>query len=150
VMSGPNQIEVKRADVNVSVGDLLQAPAGEITEAGLRGNIRVGVQYVESWLRGNGCVPLYGLMEDAATAEICRAQLWQWIRHGARTSDGRLITAGRFDRLLTDELDRIHREVGSVRLAGGVFPTAARLFAAMIQQDSFDEFLTLPAYEHLT
>lgn len=150
VMSGPNQIDVKRADVNVSVADLLQAPVGDITEAGLRGNIRVGVQYVESWLRGNGCVPLYGLMEDAATAEICRAQLWQWIRHGARTNDGRLITAGRFDRLLTDELDRIHSEVGSARLAGGVFPTAARLFAAMIQQDSFDEFLTLPAYEHLT
>ncbi len=150
VMSGPNQIDVKRADVNVSVADLLQAPAGDITEAGLRGNIRVGVQYVESWLRGNGCVPLYGLMEDAATAEICRAQLWQWIRHGARTNDGRLITEGRFDRLLTDELDRIHSEVGSARLAGGVFPTAARLFAEMIQQDSFDEFLTLPAYEHLT
>lgn len=150
VMSGPNQIDVKRADVNVSVADLLQAPDGDITEAGLRGNIRVGVQYVESWLRGNGCVPLYGLMEDAATAEICRAQLWQWIRHGARTNDGRLITAGRFDRLLTEELDRIHGEVGSARLAGGVFPTAARLFAAMIQQDSFDEFLTLPAYEHLT
>jgi malate synthase len=150
VMSGPNQIDVKRPDVNVSVADLLQAPDGVITEAGLRGNIRVGVQYVESWLRGNGCVTLYGLMEDAATAEICRAQLWQWIRHGARTNDGRLITAGRFDRLLTEELDRIHGEVGSARLAGGVFPTAARLFAEMIQQDSFDEFLTLPAYEHLT
>ena len=150
VMSGPNQIDVKRADVNVSVADLLRAPSGDITEGGLRSNIRVGVQYVESWLRGNGCVPLYGLMEDAATAEICRAQLWQWIRHGARTNDGRLITAGRFDRLLTDELDRIHSEVGSARLAGGVFPTAARLFAEMIQGDSFDEFLTLPAYEHLT
>jgi malate synthase len=89
-------------------------------------------------------------MEDAATAEICRAQLWQWIRHGARTNDGRLVTEGRFDRLLTDELDRIHREVGSARLAGGVFPTAARLFAEMIKQDTFDEFLTLPAYEHLS
>jgi malate synthase len=150
VMTGPNQLEVKRADVNVSAADLLQVPAGDITEAGLRGSIRVGVQYIESWLRGNGCVPLYNLMEDAATAEICRAQLWQWIRHGARTSDGRLITEGRFDRLLTDELDRIHREVGSARLASGVFPTAARLFAEMIKQDTFDEFLTLPAYEHLT
>src|SRR5437868_5174857 len=150
VMSGPNQIDVKRADVNVTPVDLLGAPAGEITEGGLRNNIRVGVQYIESWLRGNGCVPLYNLMEDAATAEICRAQLWQWIRHGARTNDGRLVTEGRFDRLLTDELDRIHREVGSARLAGGVFPTAARLFAAMIKQDTFDEFLTLPAYEHLT
>jgi malate synthase len=150
VMHGPNQIDVKRTDVSVSPADPLQAPAGEITEAGLRGSIRVGVQYIESWLRGNGCVPLYNLMEDAATAEICRAQLWQWIRHGAHTNDGRLITEGRFDRLLTDELDRIHREVGSARLSSGVFPTAARLFAAMIKQDSFDEFLTLPAYEHLT
>jgi malate synthase len=89
-------------------------------------------------------------MEDAATAEICRAQLWQWIRHGARTNDGRTITAERFDQLLTDELDQIHREVGAARLAGGVFPTAARLFSEMIKQDTFDEFLTLPAYEHLT
>jgi len=150
VMTGPNQLHVRRAEVNVSAADLLQPPAGEITEAGLRGNIRVGVQYIESWLRGNGCVPLYNLMEDAATAEICRAQLWQWLRHGACTSDGRLITEGRFDRLLTEELDRIHSEVGSARLASGVFPTAARLFAEMIKQDSFDEFLTLPAYEHLT
>lgn len=150
VMRGPNQIDTWRPEVNVSVDDLLKAPSGEITEAGLRGNIRVGVQYIESWLRGNGCVPLYGLMEDAATAEICRAQLWQWIRHGARTHDGRLITDSRFDQLLTEELDRIHQEVGSARLAGGVFPTAARLFAEMIKQDSFDEFLTLPAYEHLT
>jgi malate synthase len=150
VMKGPNQLHVKRDEVNVTATDLLQVPMGEITEAGLRASIRVGVQYIESWLRGQGCVPLYNLMEDAATAEICRAQLWQWIRHGARTSDGRLVTEGRFDRLLTDELDHIHREVGSLRLAGGVFPTAARLFAAMVKQDSFDEFLTLPAYEHLT
>jgi malate synthase len=116
----------------------------------LRSNIRVAVQYIESWLCGNGCVPLYNLMEDAATAEICRAQLWQWIRHGARTADGRLITEGRFDRLLTEELDRIHTEVGAARLAGGVFPTAARLFAGMVRQDTFDDFLTLPAYEHLS
>jgi malate synthase len=150
VMTGPEQLHVSRAEVNVTPADLLQVPAGEITEAGLRGCIRVGVQYIESWLRGNGCVPLYNLMEDAATAEICRAQLWQWIRHGARTNDGRPVTEGRFDRLLTEELDSIHREVGAARLAGGVFPTAARLFAAMIKQDAFDEFLTLPAYEHLS
>ena len=108
------------------------------------------LQYIESWLRGNGCVPLYNLMEDAATAEICRAQLWQWIRHGARTSDGRPVTEDRFDRLLTDELDRIHDEVGAARLTGGVFPTAVRLFAEMIKSDTFDEFLTLPAYDHLS
>jgi malate synthase len=147
---GSEPLPVMRTDVHSSVADLLEIPSGEITEAGLRNCVRVGVQYIESWLRGNGCVPLYHLMEDAATAEVCRAQLWQCIRHGAHTSDGRLVTEGRFDRMLTDELDRIHREVGSARLAGGVFPTAARLFAEMIKQESFDEFLTLPAYEYLT
>jgi malate synthase len=150
VMSGPNQLNVARDEVRITAADLLQVPSGQITEHGLRNCIRVAVQYIESWLRGNGCVPLYNLMEDAATAEICRAQLWQWIRHGARTDDGRLITAARFDRLLMDELDRIHREVGPARLLGGVFPTAARLFAEMIKQDTFDEFLTLPAYEYLS
>jgi malate synthase len=130
--------------------DLLRVPQGEITDTGLRTSIRVTVQYIEAWLRGNGSVSLYNVVEDAATAEICRAQLWQWIRHGARTSDGRAVTAERFDRLLTDELDRIHDEVGPARLATGVFPTAARLFERMTKQESFDEFLTLPAYELLS
>jgi malate synthase len=107
------------------------------------------VQYVEAWLRGSGCVSLYNVVEDTATAEICRAQLWQWLRHGARTSDGRAVTAERFDRLLMEELDRIHDEVGATRLLGGVFPTAARLFERLTQQDTFDEFLTLPAYDLL-
>jgi malate synthase len=150
VMSGPNQLGVLRAEVNVTPQDLLTVPEGEITEAGLRGCIRVGVQYLESWLRGNGCVPLYHLMEDAATAEICRAQLWQWLRHGARTSDGQLVTVERFDRLLSAELDRIHEEVGAARLIHGVFPTAARLFEQMTKRETFDEFLTLPAYELLS
>ena len=150
VMSGPNQLGVLRAEVNVTPRDLLTVPEGEITEAGLRGCIRVGVQYLESWLRGNGCVPLYHLMEDAATAEICRAQLWQWLRHGARTSDGQLVTVERFDRLLSAELDRIHEEVGAARLINGVFPTAARLFEQMTKRETFDEFLTLPAYELLS
>jgi malate synthase len=95
-------------------------------------------------------VPLYNLMEDAATAEICRAQLWQWLHHGARTSDGRPLTLARFDTLLSAELDRIHDEVGATRLSGGVFPTAARLFEQMTKNDTFDEFLTLPAYELLS
>jgi len=150
VMPGPNQLGVLRAEVNVTPQDLLTVPEGEITEAGLRGCIRVGVQYLESWLRGNGCVPLYHLMEDAATAEICRAQLWQWLRHGARTSDGQPVTVERFDRLLSAELDRIHEEVGAARLTHGVFPTAARLFEQMTKRETFDEFLTLPAYELLS
>jgi len=150
VMRGPNQLQVLRSEVDVSPSDLLRVPDGAITEGGLRGCIRVGVQYIEAWLRGSGCVPLYNLMEDAATAEICRAQLWQWLRHGARTSDGRPVTVERFDRLLTEELDRIHEEVGPARLASGVFPTAARLFEQMTKQETFDEFLTLPAYELLS
>jgi malate synthase len=150
VMKGPNQLLVTRADVNVGELDLLKVPDGQITEAGLRGCIRVGVQYLEAWLRGNGCVPLYHLMEDAATAEICRAQLWQWLRHGAHTADGQPVTVERFDRLMSAELDRIHSEVGAARLTGGVFPTAARLFEQMTKSEVFDEFLTLPAYELLS
>jgi malate synthase len=88
-------------------------------------------------------------MEDAATAEICRAQLWQWIHHGAHTSDGQPITLERFDRLLMEELERIHDEVGRERVASGLFPTAARLFDQMTKQETFEEFLTLRAYEYL-
>ena len=147
VMSGPNQLHVLRGEVAVQREDLVRVPQGTITEEGIRTNIRVGVQYLEAWLRGSGCVPLYNLMEDAATAEICRAQLWQWLHHGARTVDGEAVTAGRVERLLAQELDRIHQEVGAARLLDGVFPSAARLMETMIKQDVFDEFLTLPAYE---
>ena len=150
VMPGPNQLSVLRSEVSVTAKDLLTVPEGAITEEGLRNCVRVGVQYLEAWLRGNGCVPLYHLMEDAATAEICRAQLWQCLHHGARTSDGKPVTVERFDRLLAAELDRIHHEVGAARLTNGVFPTAARLFEQMTKSESFDEFLTLPAYELLS
>jgi malate synthase len=149
VMKGPNQLGVLREDVEVSAKDLLWVPEGSVTVEGLRANIRVGVQYIEAWLRGVGCVPLYHLMEDAATAEICRAQVWQWIHHGKTTDDGVVVTAERFDALLEEELERIHRELGPARVASGVFPTAARLFATMVKADVFDEFLTLPAYELL-
>ncbi|HEX4618189.1 MAG TPA: malate synthase A, partial [Steroidobacteraceae bacterium] len=149
VMHGPNQLGVLREDVQVTARDLVAVPDGAITEEGLRNCIRVGVQYLESWLRGNGCVPLYHLMEDAATAEICRAQLWQCLRLGARTSDGVSVTVARFERLLNAELDRVHGELGAAHLSQGVLPTAARLFAQMIKSETFDEFLTLPAYELL-
>ncbi len=149
VMSGPNQLGVLREDAVVTAEDLLQVPDGEITDEGLRHNIRVGVQYVEAWLGGQGCVPLYHLMEDAATAEISRAQIWQWIRHDARTADGRPITVERFDITLEEELAVIAREVGAERFAGGLYEGAAALFAHMIRQPDLDEFLTLPAYEQL-
>lgn len=150
VMHGVNQLTLMREDVQVTAADLLQVPDGAITETGIRLNIRVGVQYLESWLGGNGCVPLYNLMEDAATAEICRAQLWQWLRHGARTATGRRITPELFDQLLGEEIERIHLEVGSARTLSGVFPTATRLFAGMVTDDTFDDFMTLPAYELLS
>src|SRR4030095_15444483 len=101
-MRGPNQLHRLREDVSVTNTDLLQVPTGSRTEAGLRHNIRVGVQYLESWLRGLGCVPLYHLMEDAATAEISRTQVWQWIHHGAALNDGRTVTP-RLVREFTDE-----------------------------------------------
>jgi len=149
VMQGPNQLHVMRDEVRVSAEDLLRVPAGAISDAGLRRNIRVGLQYVEAWLGGNGCVPLYHLMEDAATAEICRAQLWQWLAHEARTDDGAAISLARFERTLTEEIERIHTEVGGARMLAGLFPSAARLFYAMVTNETFDEFLTLPAYELL-
>jgi malate synthase len=145
----PNQLHVLREEVNVTAADLLRVPEGHITEEGVRHNIRVAVQYLAAWLDGMGCVPLYHLMEDAATAEICRAQLWQWIRHGARTRDNRVITADRFNALLAEELDGIRRLVGAERYAMSSYKTAASLFAEMATSETFDEFLTLPAYELL-
>jgi len=149
VMPGSNQIDVLREDGNVTAADLLRAPDGEITEPGLRHNIRVGVQYLEAWLGGNGCVPLYYLMEDAATAEICRTQIWQWIRHQASLDDGRLVSRGLFDQLFGEELEVIRDEVGDERYRAGHFDEAAELFAAMIKNPELDEFLTVPAYTHL-
>jgi malate synthase len=149
VMQGRNQLHVMRDEVRVSGDDLLRVPQGAITDAGLRRNIRVGVQYLEAWLGGNGCVPLYHLMEDAATAEICRAQLWQWLAHEARSIDGAVISQARFDQTLAEEIERIHAEVGGARMLAGVFPSAARLLSAMVTSETFDEFLTLPAYELL-
>ena len=150
VMPGPNQLSRLREDVQVTAADLLRVPEGAVTDVGLRHNIRVGVQYLEAWLGGLGCVPLYNLMEDAATAEISRAQLWQWIRHGARTEDGAVITATRFDRALAEELAVIAGELGAQRYQSGHFAAAARLFGDMIKKPEFDEFLTLPAYAYLS
>jgi malate synthase len=149
VMDGPNQLAVMREDVDVTATDLLRVPTGDITEEGLRTNIRVGIQYVEAWLGGNGCVPLYHLMEDAATAEISRSQLWQWIRNGASTDDGSPIDADRYDHLLDEELKRIESELGQDRYTSGHFGPAAELFSAMVKSEEFDEFLTLPAYDFL-
>ena len=148
-MPTPNQLHVKRDDVRVTAEDLLRVPQGTRTEAGLRHNIRVGVQYLESWLRGAGCVPLYDLMEDAATAEISRTQVWQWIHHRATLDDGRPLTVERFRTALGQEMDGLARALGPGRFGTGRFGEAADLFDRMSTSEVFEEFLTLPAYDSL-
>jgi malate synthase len=149
-LKGPNQIDNKREDVHVTAADLLKVPTGTRTEAGLRHNIRVGVQYLEAWLRGSGCVPLYNLMEDAATAEISRTQVWQWIHHRALLDDGRPVTAEMFRAALAEEMAGLHATLGAPRFEHGRFDDARALFERLSTSASFEEFLTLPAYEALT
>ncbi|HEV8322848.1 MAG TPA: malate synthase A [Myxococcota bacterium] len=144
-MPGPNQIATRRReDVRVTAAELLATPAGPRTVAGLRHDVRVGVQYLESWLRGNGCVPLYDLMEDAATAEISRAQVWQWLRHGAALADAderaAPLDAARLRAVIDDEMGAF---------SGGRFAEARALFERLCTSETFEEFLTLPAYERL-
>ena len=146
-MPQANQLSVKRQDVHVTPADLVRMHAGKRTEEGLRLNIRVGVQYIEAWLRGRGAVPIYNLMEDAATAEISRAQVWQWIRLKAKLDDGREVTPEMFRTALTGEMERVKREVGAAAFEGGRFPDAIKLFVDMSLADEFAEFLTLPAYQ---
>jgi malate synthase len=148
-MTGPNQLERLREDVNVSAGDLLLVPSGTRTATGLRHNIRVGIQYLESWLRGVGCVPLYHLMEDAATAEISRTQVWQWLHHGATLEDGTAVTAELVRQFTDQELRVIEAEVGTERFRQGRFPEATTLFERLATATECREFLTLPAYDLL-
>ena len=140
-MRTPNQIERKREAVRVTANDLLSLPEGEITEEGLARNIDVGLQYLAAWLRGNGCVPIYNLMEDAATAEICRAQVWQWVKHGARLSDGRPVTAEFVRAVLARQQSRLHTQLPARELA-----LAMQLYEEMILSPDFAEFLTERAY----
>jgi len=135
--------------VVVTADDLLAIPAGDITEAGLRQNLNVGVSYLEAWLNGSGCVPLFHLMEDAATAEISRTQIWQWLRHGAALDDGRTIDVGLVKKTLGEELALIRHRVGERRYAAGRFELAADLFLQLVTSDELADFLTLAAYEHL-
>jgi len=150
VMKTPNQIHRLREDVNVTAADLLAIPEGAITEQGLRVNASVGIQYMEAWLRGTGCVPLYNLMEDAATAEISRAQVWQWI-HNPRgvLNDGRKVTMELFRQIVQEELEKIRGEVGDARYTNGKYELAVRMFDEIIANDQLEEFLTLRAYEQL-
>jgi malate synthase len=150
IMPQPNQIDRKREDVQASAADLLATPAGPITEEGLRVNIRVGVQYIAAWLGGLGAVPLYNLMEDAATAEISRAQVWQWIRHPRGVlQDGRKVTVDLYRQLQDEELAKLRATIGDAAYAERHLPEAARLFDSLTASDTFVDFLTLPAYAQL-
>ncbi|HEV2724301.1 MAG TPA: malate synthase A, partial [Thermoleophilaceae bacterium] len=156
VLAGkPNQVARRRDDVQVGAADLLnvEATPGQITEAGLRSNVNVGIQYLSSWLRGNGAAGIYGLMEDAATAEISRSQVWQWIRHDVQLADGRAVTPAMVRDLATHELERIGREIGDAEWfeREGRPRQSRELFerVALSGPDEFVEFLTLPAYEML-
>ena len=141
-MKTPHQIHVKRDDVRIAAADLLKVPGGEITEEGLRANVRIGIQYLAAWLGGTGCVPLYHLMEDAATAEISRSQVWQWLRHGARLAGGPAVTSDLVSKTIAEETGKLPG--GSDRLE-----LATRIFRDMTMADEFPEFLTSVAYQHI-
>ena len=150
-MPGPNQYARQRDDVNVSAQDLLRfEPGRPITEAGLRNNIQVGIQYIGSWLAGNGCVPIFNLMEDAATAEISRSQVWQWMRSPKGVlDDGRKVTRELFGELLADELAKTPSIVGAEAYAAGRYEEGAALFEELSVSANYVEFLTLPAYQKI-
>ncbi len=147
VMPRPNQIEKQLPDYHATADDLLRVPEGTITEAGVRQNVAVGLGYVEAWLRGIGCVPLFNLMEDAATAEISRAQLWQWVHHHAVMDDGLPVTVAMVDEVIADELERAEASVDARRYAAYV--RAAELMRELVRAPKFLDFLTVPAYERV-
>ena len=149
LMPQPNQLERLREDVEIGQRELLEVHTGTKTEAGLRENIRVGVQYIEAWLRGKGAVPLYNLMEDAATAEISRAQVWQWVHYGITLAEGEKATPQLLNRLIDEEMARLRQELGPAAFNQGRFQQAVGLFRELSLSEDFEEFLTLPALSML-
>jgi malate synthase len=147
LMPEPNQIWRQFPDYSIAASDLLQVPYGAITQAGLVQNVAVGLGYLEAWLRGIGCVPLFNLMEDAATAEISRAQLWQWVHHHATLSDHRQVTTKLVEQIIAEEVQRAKSIVSHERFA--TFDRAAELMRQLIHSNKFTEFLTVPAYEEV-
>ncbi|TCI05656.1 malate synthase A [Corallincola luteus] len=145
-----NQLDISREeDAEITADDLLQPCEGTRTEAGMRLNIRIAVQYIEAWISGNGCVPIYGLMEDAATAEICRTSIWQWIRHGKALDSGEVVTPELFTRLLSEEMLVLAEELGDIKYRQGRFEEAAALMEKITLDEQLVEFLTLPGYRRL-
>lgn len=150
IMPAPNQVEKQIENLNVSAADLLRVPEGVITESGLRTNISVSIQYIEAWLRGSGAVPIFHLMEDAATAEISRAQIWQWIRHPKGVlADGRNVTLDLVQQLGVEELAKIKNTIGEEAFAAEKFAVAYEIFSNLITNDQFEDFLTVPGYAYL-
>jgi len=142
-----NQLDVSREhDAPINAEALLEPCSGSRTAEGMRANIRVAVQYIEAWISGNGCVPIYGLMEDAATAEISRTSIWQWIHHGKTLDDGQQVTKALFQRMLAEEMQVIQQELGEQRFSSGRFHEAAALMEKITTQDELIDFLTLPGY----
>jgi len=148
-MPTPNNYAIKREGEVYTQKDLLELPAGTITEAGLRMNINVGILYIESWLRGVGAAALHNLMEDAATAEISRTQVWQWIKNGSKLDDGRVVTVDLIDEILPSEVNKIIDYVGEDAYEKGEFDKATSIFYHLITQKDYVEFLTLPAYDEI-
>ncbi|MSR77146.1 MAG: malate synthase A [Candidatus Omnitrophica bacterium] len=148
-MPAANQLNVLREDVRITAKDLLRMPEGSVTDKGLRLNVNIGILYLEAWLRGVGCVPIYNLMEDAATAEISRSQVWQWIHHKSVTREWLEITPELLKKLIQEELEKIRTLVGPEVFDKGQFPRASQLFETMSTKKEFPEFLTLIAYDYL-
>ncbi|WP_413992083.1 malate synthase A [Labrys okinawensis] len=147
LMPEANQLDKKREDVKVGKIELLKVHEGTRTAEGLRDNIRVGVQYMEAWLRGRGAVPIYNLMEDAATAEISRAQIWQFVKYGVTLEGAITVTPSWFEGVFEEEMQRVRGEVGDAAFSGGRFPEAVKLFKQLSLAPDFADFLTLPAYQ---
>jgi malate synthase len=148
-MPTKNQIHVKRYDVNVTENDLIEMPKGEITEKGIRKNINVGILYIESWLRGNGAAAIYNLMEDAATAEISRTQVWLWLRKNIQLKYGCFFNEEMYQQLKSEELEKIKNLVGDSRFENGKFDLAIELFDELVLSKEYKEFLTLKAYNYI-
>jgi malate synthase len=147
----PNQVGRTRDDVHVTAEQLLdvRSTPGSVTEAGLRGNVNVGVRYLETWLRGSGAVGINNLMEDAATAEISRSQVWQWLHNAVRLEDGQTVTRDLVERVIEEEMAAIREAVGEDAFGSGRWEDARALFTEMALADDFADFLTLPAYERM-
>ncbi|RLJ68761.1 malate synthase [Lacinutrix venerupis] len=148
-MPKANQLNILREDVQISEKDLIEIPEGTVTEAGVRKNINVGILYTEAWLRGHGAVALYNLMEDAATAEISRTQLWQWLKNEVQLEDGRHFTRELFNDIFDEEIEKIITEVSQSKISNTKFKLAINLFEKLVTQEKFEEFLTLPAYQYI-